>query len=159
LRVEDFVPFAAGETNRILTREGASYDCDLWADLVHPEGAEPLASYERHFYAGTPAVTRHIFGDGAAYYLGTRPAERYMELLLEQVCRDAGVKAPLEAPPGVEVVRRKTEEASFLFALNHNTEPAELRLNGPAQDMLTGREHDGTLILEPMDVVVLEEGA
>ncbi len=157
LRVEDFVPLALKEGNRILTRDGAAYSCDLWADLVHLEGAEHLASFAEGFYAGTPAVTRHTSGAGTAYYLGTRPEERYTRLLLAQICRETGVSAPLEAPPGVEVVRRKTEEASFLFVLNHNAESAEVRLDGPVRDLLTGEKHEGALALDPLEVAVLEE--
>jgi beta-galactosidase len=158
IRIEDFVPLATGEENRILTRDGASYSCGLWADLVHLQGAESLASHERGFYAGVPAVTRHAFGEGAAYYLGTRPEERFTRLLLSQICREAGVTPPLEAPSGVEVVRRRTGDTSFLFALNHNTEAVEVHLDGRARDLLTGREHDGALTLNPLGVAILEEG-
>ena len=157
LLVEDFVPIVAGEENSILTRDGASYSCDLWADLVHIEGAESLASYERGFYAGTPAVTRHAFGSGVAYYLGTRPEERYTKLLLERICEETGVRPPLEAPPGVEVMRRKSKEASFLFVLNHKPEPTEVRINGSARSLLSGEEHDKVLRLGPLDVAILEE--
>jgi beta-galactosidase len=157
LRVEDFVPMAAGEENRISTPDGATYTCELWADLVHPEGAETLASYTGDFYAGTPAVTRNAFGEGTAYYLGTRPEERYTKLLLGRACEEAGVEAPTEVPPGVEVVRRRTEDASFLFLLNHNTEAVEILLEKPARDLLAGSEHEGTLSLEPLGVAVLQE--
>ena len=53
LRVEDFVPFAAEERNRILTRDDASYSYELWADLAHLDGADLLASYAEGFYLGT----------------------------------------------------------------------------------------------------------
>jgi beta-galactosidase len=157
LRVEDFVPLASEENNRILTRDGASYSCDLWADLVHLDEAESLASYEGGFYAGTSAVTRHAFGDGVTYYLGTRPDERYTRLLLGQICRETGVSAPLEALSGVEVVRRKTVGTSFLFVLNHNVESVEVRLDQPVQDLLTGKVHDESLTLDPLGVAVVEE--
>jgi beta-galactosidase len=157
LHVEDFVPMAADRGNAILTREGATHTCELWADLVHPEGAEALATYSEDFYAGAPAVTRNAFGDGAAYYLGTRPEEHYTKLLLERVCEEAGVEAPLEVPTGVEVVRRRTENASFLFFLNHNAGATEVPLKEPARDLLTGSEHEGMLSLEPLGVAVLQE--
>jgi beta-galactosidase len=157
LFVEDFVPFAAGEENHLVTPNGASYTCDLWADLIHLEGADPIASYARGFYGGTPSVTRHASGNGTVYYLGTHPEERYTKEMLAATCREAGVEAPLEAPPGAEVVRRKTGEASFLFVLNHGVENLEVRLSQRARDLLTGTEHDGKLTLEPMGVAVLEE--
>ncbi len=157
LRIEDFVPMAAGERNRILTREGTTHPCELWADLVHPEGAEPLATYSEGFYAGAPAVTRNGFGEGTAYYLGTRPEQRYVRLLLDWVREEAGVGAPFGAPPGIEVVRRRTERASFLFLLNHNLQTVELGLSGAGRDLLTGEAREGRLTIEPLGVLVLEE--
>ena len=157
LQIEDFVPMATGETNRLDTTDGES--CDLWADLIHLEGAESLATYTEGFYAGTPAVTRNVFGEGAAYYLGTRPEERYTKLLLQRVCEEAGVRPTAEAPHGVDTVRRKTEAASFLFLLNHNQKAVEVRLPNPSRDLLTGEVHEGTLALEPLGVAILLETA
>jgi beta-galactosidase len=155
LRIEDFVPMATGETNHLDTTDGET--CDLWADLIHLEGAEPLASYAENLYAGTPAVTRNIYGEGTAYYFGTRPEERYTRSLLQRVCEEAGMRPTAEVLPGVDAVRRKTEDASFLFLLNHNQETVEVRLPNPGRDLLTGAEHDSQLILDPFGVAVLKE--
>ena len=158
LRVEDFVPMANDEGNGIVTGEDPEYPCDTWADLVHAEGAEVLARYGHGFYAGTPAVTRHAFGDGTAYYLGTRPTEEYTTLLVGRLCREAGVEFRPDAPPGVEIVRRKREGGSFLFVLNHNEEAADVELDGAVEDLLTGGRPEGMLTLEPFGVAVLREG-
>ena len=45
-----------------------------------------------------------------------------MDVLLARVCREAGVRPTLEAPAGIEVVRRVRGERSFLFVLNHMRE-------------------------------------
>jgi beta-galactosidase len=155
LRIEDFVPMATRETNRLDTPDGES--CDLWADLIHLHGAEPLASYTDGFYSGTPAVTRNVFGEGVAYYLGTRPEIRYTKSLLQRVCHEAGVKPTADVPPGVDAVRRKTEDASFLFLLNHNQEVEEIRPPNPGRDLLTAKEHNSKLILNPLEVAILQE--
>jgi beta-galactosidase len=146
---------ATGETNRLDTTAGES--CDLWADLIHLQDAEPLASYTDGFYAGTPAVTRNAFGEGAAYYLGTRPEERYTKSFLQSVCGEAGVRPTVEGPPGVEAVRRKTEAAYFLFLLNHNKGAVEVRLPNPGRDLLTGTEHGPNLVLDSLEVAILKE--
>ncbi len=157
LLIEDFVPMAAGARNTLDTQDEGSYECGLWADLIHLEGAEVVASYKDGFYAGTPAVTRNAFGEGAAYYLGTRPEERYAKSLLQRVCEEAGVKPTLEAAPGVDAVRRRTEDASFLFLLNHGEDAVEVGLRGSGRDLLTGEEHDSTLTLGPLEVAILQE--
>ncbi len=157
LHIEDFVPLAERAKNRLITKEGEAYDCELWVDLIHTEGAEPFANYEGDFYAGTPAATRHTFGNGATYYLGTRPEQAYTAELLSQASREAGVRPPPETPPGVEVVRRRDGEDSFLYVLNHNQEEATLILEGCTRDSLTGQMHRSHLALEPLGALVLEE--
>ncbi|HEY6579604.1 MAG TPA: beta-galactosidase trimerization domain-containing protein, partial [Rubrobacter sp.] len=157
LVIEDFFPMATGETNVLDTRKGESFQSDLWADLIHLKDAESLAWYAEGFYAGTPAVTRNAFGDGAAYYLGTRPEGRYVEMLVQTVCERAGVDPTIQAPPGIDAVRRKTEDASFLFLLNHNDKAVEVRLPVPGLDLLTEKEHDSMLMLDSLEVAVLRE--
>jgi beta-galactosidase len=92
-----------------------------------------------------------------ACYVGTRPADGYLKLLLWRICRDAGIPVDLEAPLGVEVVRRKKDGSSFLFALNHSHETVDLQLPGPGRDLLSGRRHEASVALEPLGVMVLEE--
>jgi beta-galactosidase len=157
LHIEDFVPMAAGETNRVDTLDGESYGCDLWADLIHPEDAESLATFTENFYSGTPAVTRNAFGEGAAYYLGTRPDEHYTRSLLQRVCEEAGVSPAADAPPGVDAVRRNSKNASFVFVLNHNEQAVEVRLPNRGRDLLTGEAHEDRLVLEPLGVAILRE--
>jgi beta-galactosidase len=155
LQIEDFVPMATGESNRLDSTGGET--CDLWADLIHLQGAESLASYTGGFYAGNPAVTRNVYGEGTAYYLGTRPEERYTKALLQKVYEEAGVRPTAEVPPGVDAVRRKTEAASFLFLLNHNEEAVEVQLPNAGRDLLTGEEHSSNLVLDPLEVAILNE--
>ena len=62
-----------------------------------------------------------------------------------------------EVSPGIDAVRRKTEDASFLFLLNHNEEAVEVRLPNLGRDLLTGAEHDSKLVLDPLEVAVLKE--
>ena len=158
LRVEEFDPYVPGQSNELVTADGATYRCDLWSDVMDLEGAEAIATFRRDFYAGRPAVTRHHFGEGMAYYVGTRPEEAYLAELLGRVCAEVGVAPPLEAPSGVEVTRRVDDDGSFLFLLNHNTTPTEVMLQQPGHDLLTDKSLSGTIVMEPYGVIVLKEG-
>ena len=157
LRIEDFVPLAAGEKNRMIMGENEAYDCDLWVDLIEAEGAETLATYETDFYAGTPAATRHEYGNGTAYYLGTRPEKAYTaQLLFASLPRGRRKASPASATRR-RVVRRRTGGSSFLFVLNHNREKVTLPLEADAEDLLTGSCLQKHLSLEPLGVSILEE--
>ncbi len=158
LRVEEFDPYVPGQTNHIRMSDGSTYTCDLWSDVIDLEGAEALAYWTDDFYAGRPAITRHAFGQGISYYLGTRPEQVCMEQILEQVCNEADVRPVLAVPPGVEVVRRENADRSFLFVLNHTTSAVEIGLNQTAHNLLTGEEHSERVTLQSRAVAVLESG-
>jgi hypothetical protein len=109
---------------------------------------------------------RSIYGNGENTVLITNlpdgccvegPAGRYVEMLVQTVCERAGVSPTIQAPPGIDAVRRKTEDASFLFLLNHNDKTVEVRLPKPGRDLLTCKEYDSTLMLDPPEVAVLRE--
>lgn len=155
LRVDEFAPYAPGDTNTLKAEDGASFGCDLWSDIIELEGATAVASYTDDWYAGRPALTRHAFGQGAAYYLGTRPEPAGMAWLLERVCAEAGVEPAAQVPAGVEAVRRQAGSATLLYLLNHGRAPAEVALDAPARDLLSGQEHRGSLTLEPQGVAIL----
>jgi beta-galactosidase GanA len=135
------------------------FTCALWSDLsdlIELEGADALATYEHDFYAGRPAVTRHTFGQGAAYYLGTRPEAAYFERLLPEICGGEPL-LPVEATPTVEVTRRVKAGETFWFVLNHSASPVELPVTRPLENMLTGERHERALPLNAYDGAVLCE--
>jgi beta-galactosidase len=80
-----------------------------------------------------------------------------MNELLQRICGECGVNPPVEAPGGVEVVRRMGGERSFLFALNHNRHPVALGLGGRVRDLLTGDQHVGKVDVQALGVVILEQ--
>ena len=155
LRIEEFAPFAPGQSNGIVTEGGAIYSCDLWADVIELESAEPLASYTDGYYAGAPAITRNAFGAGAAYYVGTRPEPAAMAWLLEHVCAETGLGPAAVVPDGVEAIRRRSVTNELLYLLNHGEAPATITLERPAEELLSGRRLSGEFTLEGRGVAIL----
>src|SRR3954452_6290035 len=116
VRGEEFLPLAEGETRALDDGSAAS----VWSEDVRLEGAEAVIS----FADGQPAVTRHAFGEGVAWYAATRfdPAA-----LLARVCAEAGVEPALAGlPPGVEAVRRRGAGGDVVFVLNHTDAPVRV---------------------------------
>lgn len=157
LRVEEFEPYTPEQTNGIRFADGATFGCTLWSDLLDLEGAEALAHYTDDWFATRPAITRHSFGQGMAYYLGTQPDHAAMGRIMERALDEAGVQPPLVAPRGVEVVRRGAGDESYLFVLNHRAEAVTVQLDHAAYDLITGQEHHASLALEPYGVAILTE--
>jgi len=156
VRVEEFHPLLAGQSVRLRGDDGRTGEADVWTEDLHLAGADAVLSYADGPRAGTPAVTRHAAGDGVAWYVATRTDRETTDHLLRQVCDDAGVSAAAAAPPGVEVVRRRTADDTYLFVLNHTHEAASVPADGI--DLVTGREVTGSVDLVPGGVAVVQGG-
>src|SRR5207302_2240304 len=139
LRVDDFLPLAAGERVPLAFGDGAAGEGELWSELVRPRGAAVLATFAGGDLDGWPAVTRNAFGEGAAYYLATRPDAASLARLLDAARAEAGVEAVAATPAGVEAVRRQTGDGGLLFLLNHGTADVEVAVPADGVDLLTGR--------------------
>jgi beta-galactosidase len=120
ITVEEFfpigepVPLASGGTGRI------------WCETAHAVTAEVLDTYAD----GRPAWTRNAYGDGAAHYLTTLPADP--AAVLAAVCAEAGAVPAAPVPPGVEAVRR----GGHLFLINHSDADAVVEgIKIPAGDV------------------------
>ena len=90
----------------------------LLCDIMHTEGAEVLARYREDFYAGTPVITRNRYGDGLAYYVGTRSGEEFYLRLFTDVCKEKGMRtashdtvetAAALSEKGIEMTVRKKD--------------------------------------------------
>jgi len=134
------------------------YACGFLCDLLRLETAEPLAWYESDFYANVPCVTRNRFGQGTAWYVGTRPENAFMDDLVDAICQDTGISGLYRADAGVEITRRVGERGATVFMLNHSDSPAAVDLNSTVlTDLLTGEILTGHMEIGGRDVRVCAE--
>ncbi len=109
-------------------------------ERVHSEGAEPVAAYNNGMFAGTPAVTRHAFGQGQAWYVATSVQPAFVNQWVRDAAATAGVEALGPKQPGVECTLRRSDKGAFLFVLNHNEFPVRVALDsGWSQDLVSGK--------------------
>lgn len=134
-----------------------AYDCSMLYDLIHSEGAETLAVYEREFYAGMPCATVNAYGKGKAYYVGTDPEQSFIDALAERICGEVGLCPPIPAPEGVECTRRDTKDRSFYFIINHRQDPVKVSLPEGLACAFTGEPRQGEQELAAGDVWILEK--
>jgi beta-galactosidase len=158
--VEEFDPLEPEQTNTVVVEAGSklpagSYRCDRWCDLVHLEGAVALASYEKDFYAGRPAITEHTFGKGRAIYVATHLEKKLLDTLLGGLLDDLKIAAPLSVPAGVEVTKREGNGRSYLFVLNHNDDAVHILLPEAMDELLNGGGRVTKLELPAKGVAVL----
>lgn len=132
VRSDEFFPLLEGEV--VTLDDGTT--ADLWTERVELAGAVPVRTFVDGPMAGRPAVTRHAFGAGAAWYVATRQDEAGTAALVDELIAESGVAPVLDVPAGVEAVRRVGEQGSFVVVLNHTAEVAALDLVGT--ELLTG---------------------
>jgi beta-galactosidase len=135
LRVEEFWPLPEGATIELTGDLGGTGS--IWSEDVHLDGAEELAAFGSGELLGRPAITRHRFGQGTAYYCATRPDPATMRRLLDQVRDDAGVRPTLpDLPAGVQARTRHADDGTaHHILLNHTTEPVTVTLAGERLDL------------------------
>jgi beta-galactosidase len=151
VRGEEFFPLLDGE--HVSLDDGAT--ADQWTELLHLDGAQAVSSYVDGALAGVPAVTRHDYGQGTAWYVATRLDSDAVARLTSRVVTEAAIEPVATTVPGVEVVRRRGDTTSYLFVLNHTAGAATIATNGV--DLLTGNAVTGKLELAAGDVAVIRE--
>jgi beta-galactosidase len=127
-----------------------------YCDVIHPEGAQVLATYARDFYAGSAALTRHSFGKGHAYYIASRNDQPFTDALLSTLIAQAGLRRVLDTdlPEGLSVQSRTDGVDEYIFLMNFKPEPQQVALNAPCRDMLSGEPLSATVELPPYGVIV-----
>jgi beta-galactosidase len=149
VRVEEIHPLREGESV-VLDNGGTA---DVWTEDVDLLAAETVAAFASGPVAGSPAITRNRYGAGFAWYIATNLDAATVTALLTGVLEHIGLIADEHPPEDVEIVRRRHEDTSFLFIINHSDSPVELSASGT--DLLSGRT--GPASVAPGGVAVLRE--
>lgn len=145
-------PYRAGENNRV----------SVWAEMIVPEGATPLAYYDHPFFGRYPALLRNRYGKGTLTYEGTFLSDELQEKVLAEVLKLAGVRT---SPPGMPAPVRVKSAVNGLgktvrFYLNFSGEAQNVVHHfGAGRELLSGSEvrAGGKLVLAPWEPAIIEE--
>ena len=129
-------------------------------ELVLPETAETLLTYEHYNWNGYAAVTRNRFGTGTAYYIGCMMDDRLLEKILLKALDDAGIDNagrvyfPL-------IVRKGTNDfgKNVWYYLNYSNQERKLKnMYGDGIELLKGTlvKQGESIRIPPWDVKVVE---
>lgn len=162
---EEIDVFYEGQAQSVIAAGGnalglsGEYDARDYATIIHPEGAEALATYGHDFYKGEPALTVNRFGDGEAYYVASRNNERFIDDFYGGLAAKLKLARALdsELPTGVTAQLREDLERTFVFVMNFTPEPKDVDLGGAKfADVVSGEPLEGTLTLDGYGVRVIE---
>jgi len=143
--------------NNVLGLIGTFETLDV-RSLLHLRGAEVLATFTTDFYAGRPAITRHSFGQGQAYFLGARLPRACLTPFYASLRQTLEIESalPIVLPNGVSAQKRVGAEHEYVFIENFSRAPQHLDLVGLSYvDAVTGHAVE-TLELSTTGSAVLE---
>jgi beta-galactosidase len=127
----------------------------LMADLIHLEGAKAIAKYASEFYAGTPAITENKYGQGKAWYVGSRLDHDSLHKVISMVVDDLAL-ASLAQNTNLEVTKRVTadgKELYFVLNMSNDSQPLPDEFKEGYHDLLTGQSPKE--VLSAWDVEIL----
>ena len=150
---EEIDALAPEQSNEIVFTDGSKDECGMLCDILHLEGAEEIARYGSDFYAGTPAVTRNVFGKGRVYYVGTVLSENGLEKVLDLACGGAGITPVIGEETELEVTRRISDAGAVYFVMNFKDQELPLpAVFAGKKDLLSGRTMEEGEMLKKYDV-------
>ncbi|MGX9347522.1 beta-galactosidase [Microbacterium sp. KNMS] len=151
--VEEHLPLREGAAAAVEWSDGALLGADHWQESLRLHGADVVGAYAEGPAAGGAAITRHRHGAGTGWYISTRLDAEGLRAVLSDVYADAGV-VPSSTPDGLEVVRRRADDRTFLFAINHRDD--DVTIDAVGRELLTGATASGSLVVPAGGVAVIE---
>jgi beta-galactosidase len=162
VEIEDYVSMPIDEDSQVqfgLPNLEEEFTASVWADILKPTTAQPIARYASDYYADQPAVTLNAFETGKVIYIGTFGDASYYTEIAKWILELAGIQPLLpNVPAGVEVAERWQREQRLLFLLNHNSKSREIQLDDVYLDLSSGKHLTGNITIAPFEVLILTGG-
>ncbi|MCT9818830.1 beta-galactosidase [Microbacterium sp. W1N] len=152
--VEEFAPLAPGEPLTLSSGRTAT----LWSERGRATTAEVVDAFVDGPAAGSPALTRNAWGEGAAWYLATLPGAADFRDIARRVAADAGLIGRADdLPDSLDLVRRRRGATDYLFAINHGPDAVSVAARG--DELVTGSTAGGTVTVPAGAVRIIREEA
>ncbi|WP_239256300.1 beta-galactosidase [Listeria ilorinensis] len=145
------------EHNRI-TFEGQQFETKDYSEIITVQQADVLGEYQEDFYRGTPAVTRHILGEGTAYYLAARTNRDFLKQFYQPIIKELALADSLAKNPiyEVSIQTRIKNGYRYYFVMNFSEDVQTIELSQVTADIETGQTVEAELRLAPYETRILK---
>lgn len=147
------------DVSPLYTHNHVVFDNELYpikdlCGLIHAEGAEVLAEYEKDFYAGYPALTVNNVGLGKAFYLAAEGDWTLLKKVYELLLKEAEIGCELKALrlEGVSVTRRD----HLFFVMNFNGKQVEVDFDKAYVNIENQEEVFGKVMMAPYQCLIVK---
>ena len=101
--------------------------------------------------------TRHAFGKGKGWYVGTVMKEQaFYDDLIARLLADAGVEPLVRPPDGVEVSVRQNDERRLVFLINHTEQERTVPVPAGRRELLSDTLTGDVIELGRYGVAIVE---
>ena len=119
--------------------------------------AQPFATYRKHYYAGTPAVTLRQDGDGKCLYVATTLEDAFYEKLAKELSKERALTRVPWKPKRAEIAMARDHSGEIVFLLNGTDRKCECTVPKGYTPVLGRLDKKRKLTLAPLDVVILRK--
>ncbi len=146
------------DKNSLVFIDGASVPVHVFADILKTTGAKILATWDKDFLKGKPAVTENAQGKGRAVYYGSFFNIEAARYLLKRYAAEQNLQHLFASfPQEIEVTRRTKGNVHYYFILNHKNESVPLKIGNGFYDLLEGKNAPVNFTLPPFGYKVLRK--
>ncbi len=134
-------PVDTGLQGEIAAKDGSD-EAKVFMELLIPEGAQVLASYDHYNWNRYAAVTRNRCEKGYAYHIGCMTGEGVLKKVFLSALKDAGIRRETDCEFPM-IVRKGVNDLgkTVRFYLNYSgQEQAEVPVCAGGRDLLSGDE-------------------
>ena len=153
-------PITVNENNSVTGRDMTVNSVHYWMELLIPDTAKVLASYDHPHWGSYAAITENQFGDGKAVYLGCYFDADSLKGLLTYIVKLSDIPLPPEQYPLIIKRGINDYDKEITYCFNYGDEPATIAWRGGNAVLLMQDKpiKDGDTITIPgWDFVVAEE--
>ena len=147
-----------GKDNEVSEVEKA--EAKVFMELLMPQEAEVLASYDHYNWKEYAAITKNHYGKGTAIYIGCMTDDNTLKAVITEALNSAEVEIPEYNWP--VIVRKGTNDLGkcVRYILNYSSEEQNVVYHGAdGTELFTGDAvQDGeTITVSPWNVKIVEE--
>ena len=131
-----------------------------WAELLMPEGAEVLATYNHPYWNKYAAIVRNSFGKGKITYLGTWPSDALLKKIILEDVKTANIVIPECQFPIIVRSGVNTANKSIHYLFNYSQEEQAIKYKlKNAINILTNEKliFNDNVIIKPWDFIIVQE--
>lgn len=121
-------------------------------DIIEPKGAQiigSLTSLDKDY----PIMTKNKYGKGQAIYVGLPANGNVLNLLLDDLIKELGIKKGPEVPEGV--MARQIDKNHYLY-LNVSGEAKEIQMKTKSRSLLLDKDYTGNFTIKPYEPEFIE---